>query len=315
MRRSPIPLLLVAACGWQALSIGAQSAAAQEPLSWGAMQRELAARDVPGRGLRIPYGAATEQFGKLRIPEGPGPHPVAVVVHGGCWLSIAGLDYMEPLAAELNRLGWATWSLEFRRIDQAGGGWPGILEDVAAGADHLAELARDHPLDLGRVVTVGHSSGGHLALWLASRRRLPMDREGGPLLRGTTPLPVRGVVALAPIADLGDFTRYTRCGPTIVQDFLGGEGVDRDRLALSDPVALAPTSAPQLLIMGELDPIVPPAHGAAYRGRVAAAGQEVDLATVEGAGHFELVAPWTAPFRGVQRRMADFLGRVGQQDR
>lgn len=290
---------------------------AQEVLSWGGMQAALPEHPAPPPVARVPYGPGPHRYGELRLPAGPGPHPVAVVVHGGCWLSMADLSYMEPLAAVLNRLGWATWSLEFRRIDQDGGGWPGILEDVAAGTDLLREVAEEHALDLDRVVTLGHSSGGHLALWLAARDRLPPDAAGGPRLRGPDPLTVAGAMGLAPIAHLEDFARYTRCGAGIVDRFLGVEGgaaPGRDaRLRLSDPALLAPVQAPQLLLFGEDDPIVPPAHGERYAAEVREAGQEVEVERVAGAGHFELVAPWTAPWERVESRLRSFLERVGSE--
>lgn len=286
---------------------------AQEPLGWGDMQEALAVRSFPSPAETLAYGDGPHRFGELRLPAGEGPFPVAVVIHGGCWLSMAGVDYMVPLAEALTRLGWATWSLEFRRIDQPGGAWPGILEDVAAGADFLREVAAAYPLDLERAVAVGHSSGGHLALWMAARHRLPPDGADGPRLRGAAPLPLAGVVGLAPIADLRDFRRYPRCGPTIVEDFLGGV-LDPDRLRLSDPASLAPLGVPQLILMGALDPIVPPAHGGAY-GRVARrAGDTLEVVTVPDAGHFELVAPWTDGWRDAEARLAAFLARIRAGD-
>jgi pimeloyl-ACP methyl ester carboxylesterase len=126
---------------------------------------------------------------------------------------------------------------------------------------------------------------------------------------------VAGVVGLAPIADLEDFKRYTRCGPDIVADFLGGDAApESPRFRLSDPATLAPVEARQLLLMGALDPIVPPAHGRHYAERVAAVGQDVEVVTVEGAGHFELVAPWTAPWSGVASRIVGFLEQVSGGD-
>ncbi|HSG46494.1 MAG TPA: alpha/beta hydrolase [Longimicrobiales bacterium] len=303
-RRGPVVMAVLLGA---AASAGPTSG--QEPLSWGEMQAALADRSAPAPAARVAYREGPHTFGELRLPPGPGPHPVVVVVHGGCWQSMAGLDYMDPFALALNEMGWATWSLEFRRIDQPGGAWPGILEDVAAGADFLRELARDYPLRLDRVVTAGHSSGGHLALWLAARHRLPADGAGGPRLRGDDPLAVAGVVGLAPIADLRDYTRYTRCGPTIVADFLGGV-MDEDRLRLSDPASLAPTGVPQLLVLGALDPIVPPTHGAVFAAGSREAGDAVEVAVVEDGGHFELVSPWTAPWRTVADLLAGFLARV-----
>lgn len=291
-------------------------ARAQEPMTWGAMQEAVQERAAAGAAeraaLRIPYGQGAHRYGELSLPPGPGPHPVAVVVHGGCWLSIADLSYMREYARALTRNGWATWNLEFRRIDQEGAAWPAILEDVAAGADHLRELARHHPLDLERVVATGHSSGGHLALWLAGREQIPGDLPVGRALRGTDPLPLRGVVALAPITALEDFQRRShRCGATIVDDFLGGGATREERRRISDPGALLPLGTPQLLVMGEVDPIVPVSHGEAYRMQAAALGEPVEVAVIPGAGHFELVAPWTGPWDEVEVRLLSFLARIG----
>lgn len=291
-----------------ALVAAPRGAGAQEPLTWGEMQREMAAREFTAPDLRSAYGPGPHRFGELRLPEGEGPWPVLVVIHGGCWQSIAGLEYMDAFATAVNRLGWATWSLEFRRTDQPGGEWPGILEDVAAGADHLRTLAEGLPLDLERVVTAGHSSGGHLALWLAARPGLPADVPGGPRLRGSDPLAVRGTVGLAPIADLADYDRYTRCGPRAVTGFLGEDPALRgERFALTDPLAMGPADTPRLLVFGDADPIVPPAHGEAYRARSGEDGRRLSLVTVAEAGHFELVAPWTSPWRTVEDTLIRFL--------
>ena len=299
--------------GWlPALATGARDAGAQEPLSWGDMQREMAQREFAVPTARSAYGPGADQFGELRLPAGQGPWPVAVVVHGGCWQSIADLEYMNAFAMALNDMGWATWSLEFRRIDQPGGAWPGILGDVAAGLDHLRVLGEEFPLDLDRVVAAGHSSGGHLALWLAGRDGLPPDAPGGARLRGPDPLPVRGVVGLAPIADLLDYDRYSRCGPRAASAFLGEDPADRgERFLLSDPVSLGPHQGVNLVLFGEADPIVPPDHGRAYEERAAAAGQAVRRLTVPAAGHFELIAPWTGPWGRVEAALRTFLDEVG----
>lgn len=283
----------------------------EAPLSWGEMQEELTRRGFAGPVAEpLAYGPHPLQYGELRLPEGDGPFPLALVVHGGCWLSIAELDYMRPLADALNRAGWATWSLEFRRIDQDGGAWPGILEDVAAGADFARTLAERHPLDLDRVVSIGHSSGGHLALWLAGRDALPTDDLAGPHLQRVEPLPLAGAIGLAAIADLEDFTQYTRCGETIVPDLLGTDLASADaRMAVTDPATMPPTAVPQLLVMGALDAIVPPAHAKAYRVKAEQEGRNVSVVTIEGAGHFELVAPWTAPWEEAWGHLARFLAQ------
>jgi acetyl esterase/lipase len=278
------------------------------------MQDAMAGRAAPPATSVHRYGPGEYRFAELRLPEGRGPFPVAAVIHGGCWLSIADLSYMHAFSEALLDRGWAVWSLEFNRIDQPGGAWPGILEDVAAGLDHLEVVARDHPLELERVVAFGHSSGGHLALWAAGRAGLPPDTDGGAVLRGEAPLRLAGVVGLAPIADLRDYTRYTRCGPAAVQDFLGTEELEGERMALSDPAGLIPRGVPQLLLFGALDPIVPPEHGLAYLERRSSAvdgAGDVRVWTVEGAGHFELVAPFTEGWDDAISELEDWLGELG----
>ena len=315
-------VLLVAA----ALAPGAtevRGVAAQEPLSWGAMQDEVRERE-PSAATRIEYGPGPNRFGELRVTPGPGPHPVAIVLHGGCWLSIADLAYMRPLASELERLGWATWTLEFNRIDEPEGSWPGILEDVAAGADLLHDVAEEHALDLGRVAAVGHSSGGHLALWLSARngaggRDASRPQRGG----GVGPLTIHGVLGLAPVAALQDFqSRSVRCGSGIVDRLVGsppgraGQGIRPDdtlhenRLDATDPERMLPLGVDQLLVFGEEDGIVPPAHGRAWRRLAEAAGDRVEVQVVPGAGHFEVVAPWTTPWTDVGLAIRSFLSSL-----
>ncbi|MEQ9570377.1 MAG: hypothetical protein RLN75_09325, partial [Longimicrobiales bacterium] len=185
------------------------------------------------------------------------------------------------------------------------------LEDVAAAADHLRAVAADAgDLDLAREVAVGHTSGGHHALWLAGRTRLPADRPGGPRLRGDDPLPVAGVVGLAAIADLVDYDARGGggCGPDAVGRLLGASVADAGlRLALTSPAALLPLGVPQLLVTGALDRTVPPEHGAAWVTSAVAAGDPARLITPAGAGHFEMVAPWTDPYAAVWPRVRTFL--------
>ena len=261
----------------------AMSAAAQAPMT----SRDLLALPRPPADETVAYGAAPQQIAELRLPRGPGPHPVVVVIHGGCWQAPWGLDHIRSFCAALAAEGLATWSLEYRRLGDPGGGWPGTFEDVARGADHLREVARDHPLDLDRVVAVGHSAGGHLALWLAGRHRLPRDTP----LRGEEPLALRGVLSLAGIPDLREGAARDVCGDAIPR-LLGGppEGHE-DRLRLGSPVELLPLRVPQRLVCGALDGIVPPELSTEYASVARGAGDAVEVDVVEGAGHFELVNP------------------------
>lgn len=241
----------------------------------------------PEPDFRLSYGDDPLQFGELRLPEAPGPHPVAVVIHGGCWLAEYDLAYMSALAAALAEDGVATWSIEYRRVGDPGGGWPGTFADVAAAADHLRELADEHHLDLDRVLAVGHSAGGHLALWLAGRHRLGAEDD----LCGTAPLPLVGAVALAGIPDLAAYAAPTGCG-SAVAPLLGGEPSEvPERLRRASPIELAPLGVPQILIIGGLDTIVPREQADRYEAVAGDGGDRVVIREIPEAGHFELVVP------------------------
>lgn len=265
--------------------------------------RDLLALPQPAADATIRYGTAAQQLAELRLPEGLGPHPVVVVIHGGCWQAPWGLDHVRSFCAALTARGWATWSLEYRRLGDPGGGWPGTFEDVARGADHLREVARDRALDLDRVVAVGHSAGGHLALWLAGRARLP---EGAPL-RGEAPLRLRGVVSLAGVPDLRTGADREVCGDAIPR-LLGGPTIEQDeRVRLVSPVEFLPLGVPQRLVCGSLDEIVPPSLSTEYAGTARGAGDSVEVDVVEGVGHFELVNPDSPAWPAVLRAIRELL--------
>jgi acetyl esterase/lipase len=236
---------------------------------------------------RVAYGEGADQFGELYLPAGPGPHPVVVMLHGGCWRAEYGLGPLGGLCAALRAEGFAVWSLEYRRIG-AGGGWPATFADVAAGADALPALGA--PLDPGRVVAAGHSAGGHLALWLAARPRLPR----GSALWSPAPLPVRGVLALAALADLDAAARRSLCGTAVPELLGGGPAEGAELYAQASPAALLPLGVPQRHLVGAHDPIVPPDYLAAYVAAAAAAGDDARLAVIPDAGHFEVVSPNSA---------------------
>jgi acetyl esterase/lipase len=250
---------------------------------------------------RSAYGPGPDQFGELYLPAGPGPHPVVVLIHGGCWRAQYGLAPLGPLCAALRAAGLAVWSLEYRRLG-GGGGWPATFADVAAGADALPALGA--PLDLGRVVAAGHSAGGHLALWLAARRRLT---PGSPLW-APAPLPVRGVLALAALADLGAAARRGLCG-TAVPELLGGAPEEQPaRYAAASPAALLPLGVPVRHLVGAADAIVPPDYLAEHVAAARAAGDDVALAVLPDAAHFEVVAPASAAWPAVLAAARELAG-------
>ncbi len=250
----------------------------------------LSSRDMLNRPAvpfdhRIPYGYEAEQFGDLRLPDGSGPFPVVVVIHGGCWLAEYGLDHIDGFCAALTRAGVATWNLEYRRVGQPGGGWPNTFRDVARGIDHLRALARIYPLDIDRVVVVGHSAGGHLALWAAARHRLPADSP----LHSAAPLRLRGVVSLAGLADLTG--EQGACEDTVIRLMGGNSLAVPERYRQASPREMPPPECPVVLIHGRRDTIVPSAQSVEYATSLRAAGGAVTLIQPEDAGHFELIAP------------------------
>lgn len=235
---------------------------------------------------RVFYGKELAQFGDLRIPKGAGPFPVAIVVHGGAWGSAVALHYTAALSAALTCAGFATWNYEYRRIG-GGGGWPQTYQDVGAGADYVRELAKRYPLDLNNVVSTGHSSGGHFALWLAGRHKL---KPGSPL-HAANAIPVKGVLSLAGPGDLKRFLelipRFT--GP--LNEVHGGTPENAARnMKEGSPVELLPLGVPQIFITGDKDPAVPIQEAREYSAKAAAAGDKVEVISVPGL-HFESVDP------------------------
>jgi acetyl esterase/lipase len=258
---------------------------------------DLGSLPQPRADERVAYGEAPQQFAELRLPGGEGPHPVAVLIHGGCWEAPWAIDQLRSLAAALTSEGFATWSLEYRRLGDPGGGWPGTLVDVAHGADRLRTVAQRHPLDLSRVVAVGHSAGGHLALWLAARHKL----ERSSALWTEAPLPLRGVVSLAGITDLRAAAALHVCGDAIPRLLEGPPTERSDRLAQSSPIELLPLGIRQRLVCGALDTLVPIELARAYAAAAIEAGDEVAMEVVEGVGHFELVDPMSTSWAAVRR--------------
>jgi acetyl esterase/lipase len=252
--------------------------------------RDLLAQPRSPADFTISYGGASQQFGQLRLPQDPGPFPVVVVIHGGCWQAAYDLEHIGPLAGRIRELGFATWSLEYRRIGDPGGGWPGTFSDIADGIDHLKQLAERHRLDLKRIITLGHSAGGHLALWAAGRQKIPAE---SPLYREDS-LPLQGVVSLAGIGDLSRLEHQPGCGESAPRLMGGAPGQVPERYRQGSPRELLPMGIPQVLIQGARDPIVTPAGAQAYHERAIELGDPCRLVILPAAGHYEVVIP-TSP--------------------
>ena len=263
---------------------------------------------------RIPYAADDSlQFGDLLLPRGAGPFPLAVVIHGGCWRAgIATLDSTSALADALAGAGVATWNVEYRRVGNRGGGWPGTFRDVAAATDFAKTLAASYPIDLARVVVVGHSAGAHLALWAAARAKL----NQASALYVKSPLALRGVVAIAGPGDLRPLgLRGSICGKGTLEGLLGGtaESVP-EHYAQASPAALLPLGVRQALIAGSDDRVVPPRLVEMYEEVARRAGDRVSLDEIRGANHIELIAPDSNAWPTVKRRVLELVGSVTKVD-
>ncbi|WP_114953366.1 alpha/beta hydrolase family protein [Sphingosinicella terrae] len=248
---------------------------------------DLLERPRPEPDHSFSYGGDPLQVADLWVPAGAGPHPVVLMVHGGCWQSdIADRTIMNWIADDLKRRGLAVWNIDYRGVDRDGGGYPGTFQDVAAAADALRPRAAVHRLDLGRIVAVGHSAGGHLALWLAARPRLP---AGSPLRGGET-LPIRRVISLGGLPDLEEAARPpgSGCGTDIIARLTGGRFDD------TSVPRLAPLGVDQVLINGLQDRIIPTSYAEGYAAPMRAAGDDVRVRMIDRTGHVELVAPETA---------------------
>ena len=220
------------------------------------------------------YGPQPSQRADLYLPHGAGPHPVIVLIHGGSWHKRYGKVVMRGLAADLVRRGWAVWNIEYRRLGE-GGGWPETFDDVAAAIDHLRTL--DAPLDLDSVSLIGHSAGGHLALWAAGRASLPAGAPGaGPAIRP------RRAIGQAPVADLAGAYRMWHGGAA--QALMGGAPEQLPaRYSIADPIELLPLSMPTLLVHGSMDTTVSVELSRSYAVRAGASGGFAELIEIEGA--------------------------------
>ena len=259
---------------------------------------DVLSRVPPKADKRISYGAGPLQFGDLWLPKTPltgGKWPVLVFVHGGWWQAQYDLDYAGFLCDAMRNAGVAVWSLEYRRVGNPGGGWPGTFEDVAAGMDFVAKLAESYPLDTARVIAAGHSAGGHLAFWLAGRHHIPAQSALAKLAQPKVAL--KGVVALAGAVDLrltidlGGSFQYSSGGPA-TRELMGGGPKDvPDRYAAGNPAELLPLGVPQVLVQGTEDDQIPAALPERWAAEARKQGDHVDVKIVRGAGHFDVVDP------------------------
>jgi acetyl esterase/lipase len=252
---------------------------------------------------RIRYGDASAQFGELYEPDAPTPWPVVVVIHGGSWQDGESLSIMDDACADLQGRGYAVWNIEYRRVGEVGGGFPGTLDDVGAAIDHLQVLAEDHPLSLDRVVLLGHSAGGTLALWAGGRSTLPPDAPGA-----SPRIDPVAAVCLAGVPDLASCARQGFVDGACPQ-FLGGMPDERPgRYALASPIERLPIGLPQLVMHGREDLVVPVDQSERYAAAAEQAGDPVTLQLIDGADHFSIIEvdqpAWATVVDGLDRLRA-----------
>jgi acetyl esterase/lipase len=257
----------------------------------------LLAEKVPEADHRLTYGSDPLQFGELRLPRSKGPHSVAMLVHGGCWADhlprldprATAYDLVRPLAAALTDAGIATWNVEYRRVGNPGGGWPGTFQDIAAATDFLMTIAPTYSLDLARVVVVGHSAGGQLVLWIAARAKLPPSSA----IYTKAPLKIKAVVDVDGPPDLASTQALERklCPVPAVTDFLGGTPAQRpDAYRDGSAQSFLPLGVPQQIVVGGL------LRGASelvtsYERLAKEKGDAVTILPLEGANHFDMLKP------------------------
>jgi acetyl esterase/lipase len=239
---------------------------------------------APAADMRIRYGADLNQFADLRLPKTDGPHPLAINIHGGFWRAKYDLAHAGHLCAALTAKGIATANLEYRRAGNEGGGWPGTFDDIRAALRYLQQNA-PKGIESNRVIVMGHSAGGELAVALAAHEPL-----------------VRGVISLAGVLDLRrTFDLHLSNGA--VAEFLGGSPAEvPDHYREADPMSLHVTkTTAQWIIHGTKDDVVPPDFSHKYAEKKKVAGENVHLVEIEGVDHFDLIDPRSAAWPEVEK--------------
>jgi acetyl esterase/lipase len=237
----------------------------------------------PRADARVAYGGDKNQFVDLRLPKQKGPHALAFVIHGGYWRARYDLEYAGHLCAALTAKGIATANLEYRRVGNPGGGWPGTFADIRAGYQFLTQNARKYEFDTRRIVGIGHSAGGQLGLCLAAH-------ETG----------VKAAISLAGVVDLQRAYQLHLSNDAVVE-FLGGKPAEvADHYREADPMKLA-IGARQWLVHGAMDDIVPPAFSKEYVSAKQKMKEDARLVEIARAGHFEVVDPRSGAWKDVER--------------
>jgi len=297
---------LCAAAG--AAAVGASAAPADAVVTKPLTLDQYLALKGPAPDKRIVYGPAPSQFVEFFKPAGPGPHPVVVLIHGGCWtVQFGGIEQMRNMAGALIRQGIAVWNVEYRRYDEEGGGYPGMYQDVATAVDLLKHEAKTSVLDLNRIVAVGHSAGGHLAQWAVSRHKLP---EWSPAW-APQPLKIGTVISLGGLADLRNEAALIRrtCDRETAQIAGTPSALRPDVFADTSPAEMLPAGVRTVLIHGEHDDISPTITGENYARRARAAGDAAEVLVLPGGSHYDEVSADSKAWAIVNAQIRKALGQ------
>ncbi|HEV2399027.1 MAG TPA: alpha/beta hydrolase [Candidatus Sulfotelmatobacter sp.] len=243
------------------------------------MSEDVLSKPSPPYDLRVAYGRDPNQFIDLRFPISKNQHPhfpVALNIHGGFWRSKYTLEHAGYLCAALTKSGMATANIEYRRVGNEGGGWPGTFEDIRSAYQFMIQNAQKHNLDPQKMVVMGHSAGGQLALCLAAHEPS-----------------VKSVVSLAGVVDLQRAYELHLSNNAVVE-FLGGTPTEvPDHYREADPMQLSIQNARQWLIHGSADQDVPTSFSRHYVEQKSLKGTKegVHLVEISGAGHMDLIDP------------------------
>lgn len=247
--------------------------------------------------IKSTYGEHVSQFGELHIPETSGPWPVIVSIHGGFWKSKYQLDESNDLAVDLSKRGYAVWNIEYRRVGEIGGGWPGTFLDIIAAVNHLTQLKSLYDLELTKGITlIGHSAGGHLALWASSNDKFTDETI-------ELKVPIEKVISLAEVTDLEHMLLIHNSQKPLtspVLDFIGGTvEAFQERYNKASPANLLPLRTPQVLIHGMEDRHVPIELSTDYYNKAKAMGDEIEIVKLSGIEHFGVVDPASSAWKSV----------------
>jgi acetyl esterase/lipase len=256
------------------------------------MPEDILTLPPPPADARVPYGDDPNQFAEIRVPKTKGPFPVAMNIHGGFWRAKYDLTHAGHLCAALTAKGIATWNVEYRRVGNKGGGWPGTFEDVRSAYRYLAQVDKKYNLDLAKLLVMGHSAGGELALCLAAHEAS-----------------VKKVVSLAGVVDLKQAYEQHLSNDAVVE-FLGGKPSEvPEHYHEADPMEEAmPQSTVQWLIHGAGDDVVPSTFSRNYAQQKKGRGEDVHYSEISTAGHYDLIDPRSKAWPQVEDTVRHLLG-------